>query len=85
MQKAYLVLCAALLLAGCDKMDSMMGGNKSADNQKILNSLDGPKVPTVQGAMTDTAKNAEAAGDFKQAAVLYRQILDKHPEDQSAA
>jgi len=68
-----------LLLTACQ------GGFAPADGQKILSGLDGPKVPTVQDALTETAINAEKNGDFKQAIQLYQQILEKHPDNKNAA
>ena len=80
MQK-IIPLLAALLFTGCDAV----GGAQPIDAQKFLSTLDGPKVPTMQDELAASAKNAEAQGDFKQAATLYRQVLEKHPDDKDVA
>ncbi len=75
MKKPYFLFIIPLLTA-------CQGGAGPIDAQKFLGSLDGPKVPTVQDALLDTAKAAEKDGDFRQAAQLYQQVLEKQPGDQ---
>lgn len=73
--RKILTLTATLLITGCQ------GGAMPIDGQKFLSSLEGPKVPTVQDSMLEAAKAAEAQGHFQQAAQLYRQVLEKRPDD----
>lgn len=69
------VLLVLLLLAACD------GTIGTIDGRKFLAAQDGPKVPSVQDTLMDTAKNAEKQGDFKQAISLYQQLLEKDPQN----
>ena len=68
-------ILAALLLSAC------AGGAGPIDAQKFLGGLDGPKVATMQDSLMDSAHNAEKRGDFKQAAALYEQVLEHHPDN----
>lgn len=78
-QNPLSIIALAALLAGCQ------GGAQPIDAQKFLSGLEGPKVPSVQDALLETARKAEAQGDFAQAAQLYQQILEKHPDNTDAA
>ena len=69
------ILLTALLLGACN------GSVEPVDSQKFLGGLDGPKVPTIADALTESAQNAEKNGDFKQASQIYQQIAEKHPDD----
>lgn len=71
-------LLASLLLGSCS------GGVGPVDSKRFLNALDGPKVPTVEDALTESAHAAEAQGDFKQAAQFYTQVLGKNPDNKEA-
>ncbi len=71
-------LLALVLATACS------GGPESIiDGQAFLSKLEGPKVPTIQDSVTQSARDAEKQGDFKTAAQLYRQVLDKHPNDKN--
>src|SRR5689334_9218953 len=76
MMKNLRVAALALLLAGCSGMPG-----SGVDGPKFLSALDGPKVPTVQDTLLESAKDAEKDGNFAQAAQLYQQALEKHPGD----
>jgi len=75
MKNAIALLTAALLLSACT------GGAKPVDGKKFLAGLDGPKVPTMQDSLTESAKAAEKQGNYKQAIMLYQQVLEKKPDD----
>ena len=77
--KKTAIIASLLLLSACS------GDQKQVDSQKILSALEGPKVPSVQDALMDSAKGAEKNGDYKQAIQLYQQILEKHPENTEAS
>ena len=68
---------ALFLLAACEGV----GGSQPIDVNKFFASLEGPKIATVQDTLLESAKNAEKMGDFKGAAQLYQQVLEKHPDD----
>lgn len=78
MDKKYLIL-AALLATSC------AGGAAPMDPEKFLSSLQGPKILGISDSQMEAAKNAEKQGDFKQAAIFYQQILEKHPDNTEAA
>jgi len=61
----------ALLLAAC------AGGAEPIDAKKFLSEQDGPKVPTMQESLVESAQNAEKAGDYPKAAQMYQQALEK--------
>lgn len=71
---------AILLLLG---LTSCEGGMQAIDAKKVLSNMEGPKVPTIQDTLMETAKNAEKQGDYAQAAQLYQQILEKQPNDKN--
>lgn len=73
--KKIAITSLALVLAACN------GGANPIDSQKFLSGLDGPKVPTVQDALVESAKNAEKQGDYKGALQFYQQALEKKPND----
>jgi Flp pilus assembly protein TadD len=71
----------ALLLASCGS-----GPASIVDGKKLLSDIqDGPKVPKVEDALLDTAKQAEERGDYNQAISLYRQLLEKYPNHKDIA
>jgi len=74
MKKAYIVP-VLFFLASCQ------GGTDPVDGQKYLSTLDGPKVPTVDDTLLESAQQAEKNGDFKQAVQLYKQVLEKQPDN----
>lgn len=65
------------LLAACSDSGSVI----PIDPQKILGEMDGPKVPTMQDTLLESAKKSEDQGDFTQAAAYYNQALAKKPDD----
>jgi len=71
MRLIYLFLL--LPLAACE------GGMQPVDAQKLLSTLDGPKVATVQDTVIESARNAESQGKFSEAAQFYQQALEKQP------
>lgn len=78
MRKLLLTL-TPLLLAACT------GGVQPINPDEIFSKLDGPKVPTIKDTLTESASNAEKQGDFKQAAMIYQQVLEKHPDNKEIA
>jgi Flp pilus assembly protein TadD len=72
-------LLLLLLITACN------GGAGPIDGQKFLSDLSGPKVPSVQDTLLETAKNAERTGDYNQAAALYQQLLEKSPDNKEIA
>jgi Flp pilus assembly protein TadD len=68
-------LTAAFLLAACTH------GGKPIDPKEFFATLEGPKVPTVQDTLLESAKNAEKQGDFTGAGQIYQRILEKQPEN----
>jgi Flp pilus assembly protein TadD len=72
-------LLLLVILAACN------GGAGPIDGQKFLSGLSGPKVPTVQDTLLETAKNAEKMGDYAQATALYQQLLEKSPDNTEIA
>lgn len=51
------------------------------DVDRILNEMKGPEnLPTLDAAMLESAKQAEAAGKFGNAAQFYGQVVEKNPE-----
>lgn len=70
-------LCVSLLLA----TTACNGGAMPIDSQDFLGSLDGPKVGTVADAMMNTATQAELNGNFRGAAQVYEQLLEKKPHN----
>jgi Flp pilus assembly protein TadD len=71
-------LLGSLLLSACN------GGIAPIDSKGFLSTLDGPNVPTMEESLTDSAKNAEMQGNFKQAAQFYEQVLAKSPDNKDA-
>lgn len=67
----------ALLLASCG------GGPASVfDGKKFLSELtEGPQVPKIESSLLQTARQYEDRGDYNQAISLYKQLLEKHPEN----
>ncbi len=61
------------------------GGPMPVDSRKLLDGLDGPKVQTVAESLTESAKKAEAEGNYKMATQYYTQIMDKKPDDVDTA
>lgn len=74
-------LLAMLLVSSCDQLT---GGPMPIDARKILGSLDGPKVPTMEETQMEAAKNAEKKGDYNQAIQIYQQILDRNENNSEA-
>jgi Flp pilus assembly protein TadD len=72
-------LLLLFILAACN------GGAGPIDGQKFLSGLSGPKVPSVQDTLVETAKNAEKMGDYAQATALYQQLLEKSPDNTEIA
>ena len=68
-------LVAALTVVAC------AGGVAPVDSRKFLSGLDGPKVMTREETLLESAKAAEATGDFKKALQSYQQLLEKKPGD----
>src|SRR5262245_5900102 len=77
--RRFPVLMAVLLLTACN------GGVSPIDARKFLEGLDGPKVPSMQDSLADSARNAEKRGDFAQAAALWQQVLEKSPGNDEAS
>jgi Flp pilus assembly protein TadD len=73
----YAAIAALLLLSACQGM----GGMQPIDSKSFLSSLEGPKVTTVEESQLETARNLDKARDFKAAAQIYQQLLDKKPGD----
>ncbi|MDE3061010.1 MAG: tetratricopeptide repeat protein, partial [Pseudomonadota bacterium] len=72
--RKWLVSIPMILLAGCQS-------GSYADARKFLDSLSGPSVPGVEETLLKSAQEAEKQGDWRQAAQIYQQILEKHPDD----
>lgn len=51
------------------------------DMERILNEMKGPDLPTLDAAMLESAKQAEAAGNYANAAQFYAQVVEKNPEE----
>lgn len=64
----------ALLSTACSKETGVI-----ADAQSFLDTFDGPKVDGVEATQLKMAQDAEAAGNFPQAAQLYQQLADSYP------
>lgn len=77
--KKNILLFALLTMTAC------ASGPMPVDPVKLLNSMDGPKVPTMEDSLMASAKNAEAQGDFHQAAIYYQQLLEKKPDNNELA
>jgi len=71
-------LLIVLLLSAC------VGGSQPIDAQKLLSSMQGPKILGVEDTLMESAKNAEKQGDFKQAATFYKQVLEKRGDNMEA-
>jgi Flp pilus assembly protein TadD len=74
-------LIAALALAATLSLLACAGGPGPIDSRKFLSGLDGPRIASVEDTLLESAKNAEATGDFKKALVTYQQLLEKKPDD----
>ncbi len=73
------------LWTGLVFLASCSGGPAAVlDGQDFLSKLEGPKVPTVADTMTESAKAAEAQGNFAKAAQIYQQMLQTKPENKDA-
>ena len=70
------ILVLGLLLA-----TSCAGGSQPIDAKKVLSSMEGPAVPTIQDTMLESAKNAEKQGDYAAASKIYTQMLEKSPNN----
>lgn len=70
-------LMAALCVVACD------GGVAPVDSKKFLSGLDGPKIGSMEDNLLESAKKAEASGDFRRALISYQQLLDKKPDDEN--
>lgn len=75
--KKLIALSCLLILSACQGN----GGLQAIDNRAFLNSLDGPKVPTIEGTQQQSARSFEKAGDFKSAVQIYQQLLERKPDD----
>jgi tetratricopeptide (TPR) repeat protein len=69
----YLLVLATV--GGC------VGGPEPIDAKKFLSGLEGPKVPTMEETLLESAKNLEKQGNFKAAGQVYQQLLEKKPGD----
>lgn len=69
-----------MLLAACAGSGGIL---QPVDNRAFLNSLAGPKVPSIQDTEIELAKNFEKQGDFLAAAQQYQSMLQKKPEDKT--
>lgn len=47
------------------------------DAKKLLDSFDGPKVPTLADSQKESAQNAEKKGNYQQAIEIYQQMLER--------
>jgi Flp pilus assembly protein TadD len=71
----YVSLFVLVILTACN------GGVNPIDSQGFLSKLDGPKVPSFQDSLMESAAAAEKNNNFKLSAQLYQQILEKNPEN----
>lgn len=69
-------LIAVLLTTGCN-----MKRPERVDGQVALNGLPSPNVKGIDDTLSESAKAAEAKGDYKKAAHFYQQLADKEPEN----
>lgn len=77
MRQRHLILIA-LLTTAC------AGGAEPLDTEKFLSGLKGPKILGIDDTLMESAKEAEKKGNFQQAAIFYRQILDKNADNPDA-
>lgn len=68
-------LCAAV--SACSPSREV--GNK--DVQRILEEMKGPDVQGMDQALRNGAEQAEAAGQFNNAAQFYKQLTERHPKN----
>lgn len=66
-----------LLLAACGQN----GGIMPINGKNLLETLEGPKIPSMADTQKEAAKNAEKNGNFMEAAQIYQQILEKDPDN----
>lgn len=84
-----MVTCAAsVVLAACSGPNPNMGRERlknamqpNTDTQKVLEELNGPNVGSVEDALAHNAEQAMANGQYKNAAQMYGQLVQKKPEE----
>ncbi|MGE0753925.1 MAG: tetratricopeptide repeat protein [Alphaproteobacteria bacterium] len=74
MKKIYPLLLISIL-AACQ------GGVNPIDAPAFLSTLEGPKVPTMEETLQANAKSAEQQGEWGTAVQIYKQLLDKDPDN----
>ncbi|MDX1974989.1 MAG: tetratricopeptide repeat protein [Rickettsiales bacterium] len=77
----YVLIALLASLSACKDM----GGPGPVDAKKFLSSLDGPKVPTMQDTLLESARAAEAQGNYNQAMVMYSQAAAKYPNNKEVS
>jgi Flp pilus assembly protein TadD len=60
-------------------------GRMAAANRKELEAIKGPETGTISATLKAEAEKAEEAGDYKRASQIYKQIVDKEPDNKEAA
>jgi len=85
MRFLYPALPAALVLLALSACDSTTGGAMPIDAKKLLDGLDGPKIPTLADSQTESAQNAEKKGDYAQAVQVYQQMMERDENNSEIA
>lgn len=69
-----LPVLALLFVSACNETT---GGSMPIDARKLLEGMDGPKIPTLAESQKESAQNAEKKGNFPQAVQIYQQMLER--------
>jgi len=72
---AILIGVLALFITSCT-----LEPQEKIDAKKELAKLKGPDTGSINGALYTQAQQASSAGDYKRAAQIYRQLVDKSPD-----
>lgn len=76
-------LSAMLLLGACQSGPLKLVKRTEADKdaQELLDSIDGPEVPSFERALLQSAEDAEREGNYVRVTQYYTQLLDKSPDN----
>ncbi len=77
-------LIATGLLTACNN-PLFPGIQGDVNGKEFLSGLEGPNVPSVDKTLFSTAQEQEKSGNYAGAAQIYKQLLDKNPDNRDYA